>query len=232
VTVAQDDRHRFRIAELPRALRPRERLRRTGPRGLGHAELLSVVLGTGLRGRSALAVSEAILRRYGLRRLPELGLEEWRSNTGVGPAQACRLAATFELGRRVFPPVAEAGPRISCPAEVFAQVPELRRARKERLAGLYLDAQNTLIAKETLSVGSLNTTRTHPREILYPAIRHSAVSFVLVHNHPSGNLQPSRDDVEFTRTVRQAAELMGFELYDHLVVGAGGFASLKERGLL
>jgi DNA repair protein RadC len=199
---------------------------------MGHAELLSVVLGTGLKGRSALAVGEALLRRYGLKRLPELGLEEWRSNVGVGPAQACRLAAVFELGRRVWGALADEAPRVSCPTEVYAQVGELRRARREHLVALYLDAQNALIAKETLSVGSLNTTRTHPREVLYPAIHHLAVGFVLAHNHPSGNLRPSRDDLEFTRSIGRAAELMGFELYDHLVVGAGGYVSLKERGLL
>jgi len=108
----------------------------------------------------------------------------------------------------------------------------LRRARKEHLVALYLDAQNRLLAKETITIGSLNTTRTHPREILYPAIQHLALGFVLVHNHPSGSLTPSVDDVEFTRSVRRAGEMIGIELYDHLIVSARGFVSLKEKGLL
>ena len=109
---------------------------------------------------------------------------------------------------------------------------DLGGARKEHLVGLYLDAQNGLLKRETLSIGSLNTTRTHPREILYPAILHLALGFILIHNHPSGCLEPSEEDVEFTRSVRRAAEVMGIELYDHLVVASTRYTSLRERGLL
>ena len=118
------------------------------------------------------------------------------------------------------------------PLDAYAQVPELRHARKEHLVGLYLDAQNGLLHRETLSIGSLNTTRTHPREILYPALLHLALGFILVHNHPSGCLDPSEEDVEFTRSVKRAGELVGIELYDHLVVANGGYTSLRERGTL
>ena len=97
---------------------------------------------------------------------------------------------------------------------------------------LYLDAQNRLIARETLSVGSLNTTRTHPREIFEPALRHLAASFILAHNHPSGSLVPSRDDVAFTRAVLRASEIMDFGFLDHLVITASGYVSLRERGLM
>jgi len=100
------------------------------------------------------------------------------------------------------------------------------------LRRVYLDAQNRLITRETVSIGSLNTTRTHPREVLQPAIVNSALAFILVHNHPSGSLDPSRDDVEFTRTMARAGELMGINLYDHIIVSSRGFVSLKERGLL
>jgi DNA repair protein RadC len=95
---------------------------------------------------------------------------------------------------------------------------------------LYLDAQNGLIHRETISVGSLNTTRSHPREILYPAIAHLALGFILVHNHPSGSLDPSDEDIAFTRAVHRAGETVGIELYDHLIVTRAGFTSLRERG--
>ncbi len=98
--------------------------------------------------------------------------------------------------------------------------------------GIYLDAQNAVIHRETLSIGSLNTTRTHPREILYPAVRHLALGFILAHNHPSGCPDPSTEDVEFTAAIRRASELFGIELYDHLIVTGAGFTSLRERGLL
>ena len=115
---------------------------------------------------------------------------------------------------------------------LYDLVRDLKRARKEHLVALYLDAQNYLIKRETISVGSLNTTRTHPREILHPAILHSALAFLLVHNHPSGSLEPSRDDLDFTRSIARAAELIGIALTDHLIVSQKGFVSLKERGVL
>ena len=122
--------------------------------------------------------------------------------------------------------------RLSLPLQVHRYVRRLGRAKKEHLIGLYLDSQNGLLHRETISIGSLNTTRTHPREILYPAIAHLALGFILVHNHPSGCLEPSPEDMEFTQAVRRAGELMGIELYDHPIVGGDGYTSLRERGLL
>jgi DNA repair protein RadC len=139
----------------------------------------------------------------------------------------------FELGRRAYDLSDEQRrPVVNGPRQAFRQVKHLTRVKKENLIGLYLDAQNGLLVRETISVGSLNTTRTHPREILYPAVAHLALGFILVHNHPSGCLEPSREDVEFTRSVRQAGEVMGIELYDHLIVARAGYTSLRERGLL
>ncbi len=147
-------------------------------------------------------------------------------------ARPCQLLAAFELVRRCRDRIPEHAVRITSPQEAYAQVRELGRVRREHLIGLYLDAQNCLLHRETLSIGTLNTTRTHPREVLQPAIVHHALGFILVHNHPSGNLTPSQDDVAFTRAMRKAAELMGIDLYDHLVVARGGFVSLREKGLL
>jgi DNA repair protein RadC len=145
--------------------------------------------------------------------------------------KACQLTAVFELARRVLVrPSSEY--RVGSPREAYELVRDLKRARKEHLVALYLDAQNYLIERETISIGSLNTTRTHPREILQPAILHSALSLVLVHNHPSGSLEPSRDDLDFTRSIARAAELMGLALADHLIVSPKGYVSLKERGAL
>jgi len=123
-------------------------------------------------------------------------------------------------------------PALSSPREAYRQVKDLRKAKKEHLVALYLDAQNRLICRETVSIGSLNTTRTHPREILQPAIACSALGFILVHNHPSGSLTPSQDDVDFTRAVKRASEIIGIGLYDHLIVSESGYVSLKEKGLV
>lgn len=122
--------------------------------------------------------------------------------------------------------------RVSCPSEAYGYVRYLARHAKEHLVGLYLDAQNCLIVRETLSMGALNTTRTHPREVFHPAIVNHALGFILAHNHPSGSLTPSSDDAAFTKQMQRAAELMGVGLYDHLIIGRNGFISLKEKGLL
>jgi DNA repair protein RadC len=220
------------VSDLPRGVRPREKMMRGGPRGLSHVELLAVILGTGTRKENVLKVAERLIRRYSVGAMPSLSVKEWMANPGVGDARACRLAALFELSRRVDKAASREAPRISTPKEVYAQVRDLGAAKKEHLLGLYLDSQNHLLARETISIGSLNTTRTHPREILHPAITHLALGFILVHNHPSGTLVPSSDDVEFTRAISRAGELMGIPLYDHIIVTREGFVSLKEKGML
>ncbi len=220
------------LRELPATiLLPRDKLLRFGAAGLSQAELLAVLLGTGTKGRSVIRIAEDLVGQYGGSGLVNLSLNEWSAQRGVGRVKAAQMLAAFELGRRLLAPSAEE-PRVSSPAEAYALVRDLKRARKEHLVALYLDAQNRLICRETVSIGSLNTTRTHPREVLQPAIVNSALAFVLVHNHPSGSLDPSRDDVEFTRTMARAGDLMGISLYDHIIVSRRGFVSLKERGLL
>jgi DNA repair protein RadC len=171
-----------------------------------------------------------LVRSHGLKGLGALSPRDLKREPGVGFALAARLAAALELGRRAGSGEGDERVRVTRPKEAWRLTRDLGRAKKEHLIGLYLDAQNGLIHRETISVGSLNTTRTHPREILYPAIAHLALGFILVHNHPSGSLDPSDEDVAFTRSVHRAADTIGIELYDHLIVGGCGFTSLRERG--
>ena len=218
---------------MPRAMRPREKLFTRGPIALTHGELVALVLGSGRRRETAQSLAERLVRRFGLRGMAGVPVERWRSERGIGEVSAARLSAVFEIGRRAYGQAADTErPTLNRPQEVFRCVRHLGRARKEHLVGLYLDAQNGLLHQETVSIGSLNTTRTHPREILFPAVVHLALGFVLVHNHPSGNPEPSSEDLEFTGAVRRAGELMGIELYDHLIVAGDGYTSLRERGLL
>ncbi|HEY3175334.1 MAG TPA: DNA repair protein RadC [Candidatus Polarisedimenticolia bacterium] len=221
-----------RVSDLPRGLQPREKLLKHGERALSNSELMAVVLGSGTRSESVIRIADGLLRKYGFDALPNISLNEWRTNRGIGTVKACQLRAAFELGRRAFAPKDDERPSLSSPREAYAQVKDLRRARKEHLVALYLDAQNHLIARETISIGGLNTTRTHPREILQPAIACSALGFILVHNHPSGSLSASQDDVDFTRAIKRASEIIGIGLYDHIIVSSNGFVSLKEKGLL
>jgi len=209
----------------------RKKLVKFGPRALTNAELLGLVLTAYRNHEGSLKCGEQLFSVYGCERLHTLSIEQWRREARIGFPNACRMTAVFELGRRFFGiPIDQ--PCIASPAEAYALVRDLRSARKEHLVALYLDAQNRLICRETVSIGSLNTTRTHPREVLQPAIVNSALAFILAHNHPSGSLDASRDDVDFTRTMSRAGELMGISLYDHLIVSRKGFVSLKEKGLL
>lgn len=205
----------------------RKKLESRGVPALATTELVALVL-----GRDAKRGAQMLLRRHGLAGVERLSLVELRAVPHVGRAGAARLAAALELHRRLSRERSHDRRTLSRPGDVFREVRDLTRARKEHLVGLYLDAQNGLLHRETVSIGSLNTTRTHPREILYPAIQHAALGFILAHNHPSSCLEPSPEDLEFTRAVARAGELMGIELYDHLIVAAVGYTSMRERGLL
>ena len=209
----------------------RKKLLKFGSRSLTNTELLALILTAHRNHEAGITCAERLTAAHGMEALPSLSVTQWIREAKVGFPNACRMAAAFDLGRRIFQTPAHE-PRVGSPAEAYALVRDLARTKKEHLVALYLDAQNNLILRETVSIGSLNTTRTHPREVMQPAIVHSALAFVLVHNHPSGSLDPSRDDVEFTRTMQKAGELMGISLYDHLIVSRRGFVSLKERGLL
>ena len=204
----------------------RNRLEKLGPKALSSTDLLTLIVGSP-------RVAASLVRRHGLSGLASLPREFWKREQGVGRASAARICAVFELGRRTYSTQAEASrPKVCRPQDAFKHVRHLARLKKEHLVGLYLDAQNGLIHSETISMGALNTTRTHPREILHPAVVHMALGFILAHNHPSGSLDPSPEDVEFTRAIRRAGEIVGIELYDHLVVAGAGFVSMRERGML
>ncbi len=216
--------------EAPRALRPRERLRDHGPGTLADAELLALVLGSGVAGRSALRMGRQLARRHPseLARWP---LARWLAVAGVGPARAAALVAAFELGRRAHDAPADRSP-IRGPEDVLAHVRDLPRARREHFVVLLLNARHELERRETVSIGSLNASIVHPREVFLPAILHSAASVVLVHNHPSGDPEPSEEDLSITRRLLEVGELVGIGVLDHVIVASRGTVSFRARQLL
>lgn len=195
---------------------------RHGVRALDDSELLQLVSGAPISSANG-SPEQAAPAVWAAK-----SLADWRRQQGIGRARAVRLVASFELGRRAWSSSVRRRPRVSRPADAYPHLRHLESSRKEQLVGLYLDTQHGLLRQEVLSVGSLNITRTHPREILYPAIRHLAAGFILAHNHPSGCPDPSPEDWAFTRAVRDASALMGIELHDHLIVATDGFVSLRE----
>jgi DNA repair protein RadC len=213
-----------------RSLRPREKLRARGPSALADAELLALVLGSGAAGRSALRIGRHLARRSP----DELGAwssARWLLVPGVGPARAAALVAAFELGRRAAEG-APGGAAIRGPEDVLAQVRDLARARKEHFVVLLLNARHEMQCREVVSIGSLNASIVHPREVFQPAIMHSAAAVVLVHNHPSGDPEPSEEDLSITRRLVQVGEVVGISVLDHVIVAMRGLVSLRARQLL
>jgi DNA repair protein RadC len=224
----------YTIRHLPEEERPRERMMRHGSEALSHAELLAILLRTGTRDESAVHLAQRILSECGgLRRFAERSWDELTHIRGIGPAKALQLQASIELGRRVARsrlPEMIAIRRPQDAADLLME--ELRHLREEHFVCLFLNTKNQVIGRQTLSIGSLNASIVHPREVYRAAIRRSSASIICAHNHPSGDPTPSREDIALTRRLAKAGELIGIELLDHLVIGDNRYVSLKEAGTI
>lgn len=223
-----------RITDWPAAERPREKLLRRGAGALSDAELLAILIRTGTGGRTALDLARTMLTRdRSLRVLAGRNASELMRLGGIGEAKAVEMLAAFELGRRVQASGAGEKPLLRSPDDVARiMVPLLRDAGAESFHVLVLDAMNGLKARVEITSGTLNASLAHPREVFKPAIDHLGAAVIVVHNHPSGNPEPSREDVEITRQLKEAGALLGIPLHDHLIVAGDRFTSLCERGLL
>jgi len=220
------------VGDLPRVDRPREKMIQKGSSALTDAELLAVIIGRGTRGASVLTISDELVRHFGVSRLPSAVLKDVEAVKGMGSAKACQLLACVELGRRMFRYDDEPSVTIRRPEDAAALGKELSGARKEHFFTLYLDTRNRVIRKETISIGTLNASLVHPREVFQPAVECSAASVILVHNHPSGEAEPSREDLLLTKRLVSAGEIMGIDVLDHVIVARRCFVSLKERKLM
>jgi DNA repair protein RadC len=222
------------LDDLPSRERPRERLYDSGPDALADSELLALQLGSGRPGRTAIDVAREVLATYGsLTEVAAREASELASVKGVGRAKAARLAAAFELTRRL-----RARPRgsrvlLTSPAEVYAAfAPLMEDLKHEVFRVALLDAQNRLLRDRVISEGTLSASLVHPREVFKPAILESAASVILLHNHPSGDPTPSREDIRLTRQLVECARLLDLSIHDHVVIGHGCFVSLAERGMI
>jgi DNA repair protein RadC len=223
------------LRSRPPAQRPRERIATRGARELDDRELLALLLGSGGPGRSVLDVAAALLDGAdgSLRTVAGSEPRALERVDGVGPARAAAVAAAFELGRRAAAESARSGDRIRGPSDVHRRLaPLLRDRRQEEFWSLYLDTQNRVLAERRLTVGLLDASLVHPREVFAPALVQAASSLVLAHNHPSGDPTPSPEDLEVTRQMVRSGELLGIRVRDHVVIGDGRYVSLMERGLL
>jgi DNA repair protein RadC len=216
------------------APRPRERLLAGGASSLDTSDLVAVLLGTGTAGRPAETLARELLDLTGgLHALAGRTPAELAACSGVGEARASRILAAIELGRRCVAEPLQRGATLRGAVDVFRHYhTAMRELRFEQFRVVLLDGKHRVLREELVSQGTLTSSPVHPREVFAPAIRHSAAAIVLVHNHPSGDPQPSPDDLEVTRRLTEVGTLVGIRVVDHVIVGDGRFTSLSDLGLL
>jgi len=229
----EDCSYKIGMKDVPPEERPRERMIRHGVESLSNSELLSALLGSGSTKENVLQVSGRMLAKYSLGELSRAGVNELKGVLGIGDAKACRITAAMELGKRAVSEKETAAGFIDGPDDVARMMmPRMRNLKKEFFRGIYLNSKKRILKEEVISVGGLNTNNAHPREVFGPAMRESAAALVLVHNHPSGDPSPSRDDIIVTRKLLRAGRILGIDVLDHVIIGDGVYASLKEGRLI
>lgn len=223
------------IRNLPSEERPREKLIQHGAESLSNPELLAILIGSGTKEVSAIMLANRILalEEEGIAYLTNCLPEELSGIPGMGMAKSCQIIAAIELGKRIATRPKGKKINIKSPNEVASLfIEEMRYLKKEYFKVLLLNTKNEIIMIENISIGSLNSSVVHPREVFCTAIKKSACSMILVHNHPSGNPMPSQTDIDITRRLAEAGELLGIKVLDHLIIGDGVYVSLKEKMLL
>jgi len=225
----------FTIHDLPISERPRERLQKFGAEALSAQEILALILGRGIAGESVMVTAQRLLSQFGsLKGIASASVEELSQVKGIGIAKASQIKAAFELANRLEG-YSEAGakPVVKTPDDVVGLVRgRLKGKKKEHFLALLLDTRNQLIKVAEISVGSLDSSLVHPREVFKEAIAATAASVVFAHNHPSGDPTASEDDIRLTKRLAEAGEIVGIDVLDHIIIGDKNFLSLKREGLI
>jgi DNA repair protein RadC len=222
------------VHDLPKPERPRERLKQFGPEALSAQELLALIIGRGVSRKSVMTIAQELLIKFGnIKAISEATIEELSQIKDIGFAKAAQIKACFELGKRkdLEPELKDFD--IKDPQGVVKAIrASIKDKAKEHFKLILLNARNKIIGISTVSIGTLNTSLAHPREIFKEAIIHNAMSVVLAHNHPSGDPEPTEDDLTMTKRLIEAGKILGIEVLDHIIVAKTGFFSFKEKGLL
>lgn len=224
----------FKIQDLPTNEKPREKLLRYGAENLSNSELLALILRTGIKGEDVLALSNRILSICnGLNGILEKDAKEFLKINGIGEAKATQLIALAELSKRFKTFKSGEELKIISPKSVAEYMMEdMRYLKKEYLRLIMLNTKNVVISIKNISIGSLNSSIVHPREVFVEAIKNSSASIIICHNHPSGDPTPSREDINITNRLRECGNIIGIELLDHIIIGNGIYVSFKEKAFL
>lgn len=218
----------YKIHDLPEEKRPREKLLKHGPGALTTKELLAVVLMTGTKKEGVLEMANRIIKDYGEKSLlAHRNISQIAEELNLPPAKAAQVAASLELGRRLYGQSGAGLPVVRNAKDVYRYLEDMRNLPKEHLRGLYLNAHQKVIHDEVISIGTVNSNLIHPREVFRPALEYGAAAVILAHNHPSGTLKPSSADMAVTRQLVEAGKLVGISLLDHVIITKRGFASIK-----
>ena len=233
-TIHQHEENRLMIRDFPQDERPRERLIQSGAASLSNQELLAILLRTGTKSESVLQLSNRLLNHFdGLNLLKDASLEEITKTKGIGLAKAVQIMAAVEFGRRISNLAFDDRYSIRSPEDGANYVMnDMRFLAQEHFVCLYLNTKNQVLHKQTIFIGSLNASIVHPREVFKEAFRRSAASIICIHNHPSGDPTPSREDIEVTKRLVECGRIIGIDILDHLIIGEKKFISLKEKGYL
>jgi DNA repair protein RadC len=218
------------IKSIHKIEQPREKLQKYGIGRLSDAELFAILLRTGPQGSGVLELAKNILKKFPQNKLAQASYQELRNIRGIGPAKACEIVACFELGRRLLKD--KQSVLVLSARQVWEQLADIRNSKKEHFVVFFLNIQNQVIEREIVSIGILNSSLTHPREVFEPAVKHSAAHVLLAHNHPSGSLEPSDEDIRVTKRLVDSGRVLGIEVIDHVIVTKGGYVSFKEKNLL
>lgn len=220
----------LRVRDMPSEDKPREKLLAIGPGNLTHTELMAIILGVGTRKEEVLTMANRILREYGERAIiNEKNPQRLADSLQIPLAKACQIVASFELGRRAYQNKAGKPSYVRTAKQAFEHLKSMGNLQKEQLRGLYLNSRYQVIHEEIISIGSLTANIVHPREVFQPAIEYSAVAVIVAHNHPSGMLEATKEDIIATNQLIAAGKVLGVDLLDHLIIAGGSFASLVER---
>ncbi len=210
-----------KIKDIPKVDRPREKFLKKGPEALSKSDLLAILLGNGIKGKNVQKLSQQIIKKFG-RNFLNIAVDDLQKVSGIGQAKSLQIASAISLVKRFYEENNRKRLAIENLKDVLNFTYDLKEKKKEYLVCLYLNARNFLIKKETISVGLLNKSLFHPREIFYPAIELNSASIILVHNHPSGDCIPSKKDKEVVKKIAQAGELMGIPVIDFVILSENG----------
>ncbi len=214
-----------KLKDISKVDRPREKLEKYGPEKLTSPELLAILLRTGTKDCNVLELSKKILQKFPTEKLLNASIKELSEIHGLGKVKACEIIACLELGKRILK--GKKSTLILSPKDVWENCQDIRNHKKEHFVVFFLDTRNQQIQREIISIGTLNANLVHPREVFEPAILHNAAQIIVCHNHPSGNPEPSDEDLAITRRLQEAGKILGIEVLDHVIVTKTTFLSIK-----